>query len=60
MSNRLFNDSEFDAMFNSTQKTVKRTFAAIIVLWVLGVIISLGATGVLIWAIIKLVNHLTA
>lgn len=46
MSNRLFNDSEFDKMFASTQKTVKRTFGVILVFWAIGVLFSLALGGV--------------
>ena len=57
MSNRLFSNDKFS---NDAPKLFKVGVVAMVILWLLGILLSLGVTGVLIWAIIKLVTKLCA
>lgn len=52
-----FGDDEFDRSFN---KTMKRGAGVFIGLWALSVLASLGVTVVVIWAIVQLVQWVTA
>lgn len=59
MSNRLFNDNEFDQHFARTEKHIKRGFFVFGIAWVISFILGLAITGVLVWAIIRLVMKYT-
>ena len=60
MSNRLFNDDEFDSLFatqsklmdkqfTAVEKTVKRGFFVVFIVWLIGLAVSLGVLGGLIY-----------
>jgi hypothetical protein len=60
------NRDAFSAFSNDHRKTIKRAkvgfgFGVVVfmLIWLVGVLLSLAFTGVVIWAIIKLVNHYT-
>lgn len=50
-------DKRFDAHFNNFDKNFNRVFKIGLVAWVIGSLASLVLTGVVIWAIIALVQH---
>jgi hypothetical protein len=58
MNNDMFNrhSANFDRTFEAAQKTVKRTIGVMILIWLFGIALSATFLGVIIWAIIKLVN----
>jgi len=45
MSNPLFSEKDFNRHFNNTEKTIKRTFAVVLTLWVVTVLASLALLG---------------
>ena len=49
MSNQIFSEKEFNRQFNETTKLVKRGFAAVIVVWLIGACLSLGLMGTIIY-----------
>ena len=53
MKNEFFNDEQlFDRHFTSVEKTIKCTWALLIALWVMGVLLAMTLMGTIIWFII--------
>lgn len=50
---------ERDNGFDNFDKQFERAQKAVIGLWVFGALVSLALTGVIIWAIVMLVQHFT-
>jgi hypothetical protein len=47
MRNDFFNDDNFDRHLTNVEKQIKRTWAAIIVIWAVGAVTSLAVLGAL-------------
>jgi cytochrome b subunit of formate dehydrogenase len=46
---------EFNKEFNRTRKNIKRGIKTLVFIWFLLALVSLGVTGVIVWAVIRLV-----
>lgn len=54
-----FNDDEFNRRFRKAAKVAKWGGVGFLLVWLFGIALSLTLTGVIIWAIIRLVQHFT-
>lgn len=51
--------NSLDRQFDNFDRKFNRTFGAVLFIWALGVVATLVALGVGIWAVVTLVNHFT-
>lgn len=53
------NDDNFNEMSNKAFSLAKKGLGAFFVVWVIGVVLGLGITGLVIVLLVKLIQHLS-